>query len=140
MTNRLNEDKFDRMLARALQKHSEPVPADFTERMMTTIKEAEQQRVLAGVVLQERLALAASIVLGVAAVVAVIFFPAAIAGVFHSIAGGLTEQGGILAVRIHKAVETVGSQWQFYTILAAVFGFAACSLVDLLLGDRLRAA
>jgi hypothetical protein len=138
MTNRLNEDKFDRMLTQALQRHSEPVPADFDERMMTAIEQAEQQRILAAVVMQQRLALAASIVLGVAAIVTVIFFPSAVAGVLRSIAGGLMEQGSILADRLPKAVETVGSQWQFYATLAAVFGFAVYSLADLLLGDRLR--
>jgi len=138
VTNKLDEDKFDRMLAGALHRHSEPVPEDFTERMMTTIKEAEQQRILADVVLQERLALAASIVLGVAAIVTAVFFPSAVAGVLRSIAGGLMEEGGILADRLPKAVETVGSQWQFYATLAAVFGFAVYSLADLLLGDRLR--
>jgi hypothetical protein len=48
------------------------------------------------------------------------------------------EQGSVLADRIHKGVETVGSQWQFYAVVTAAFGLAVYTLVDLLLGDRLR--
>lgn len=140
MTNGLNEDKFDRMLAGALQRHSEPTPADFTEKVLVAIKQAEQQRILAGVVLQERIALAASIVSGVAAVVVVIFFPSAIAGFFNSFASGLLEQIAMLANGIPKIVETISRQWQSYAILTAVFGLAICALVDLLVGDRLRIA
>ena len=43
LKNRPNEDKFDRMLGRALQKHSEPVPADFTERILRQIEEVKQK-------------------------------------------------------------------------------------------------
>lgn len=71
MTDRFDEDRFDRMLAQTLQRHSEPTPADFTERMITAVKQAEQQRILASVVLQQRLALAASILFGAVTIVAV---------------------------------------------------------------------
>jgi hypothetical protein len=140
MTNRLNEDKFDLMLARALQRHSEPTPADFAERMMTAIEQAEQQRILAAVVLQQRLALAATVLFGVITIIAVVLFPAAIAGVFRTITGAVGEQTNMWLDRIPQAVETVRSRWQFYTVLAAVFGFAVYSLMDLLLGDRLQTA
>jgi hypothetical protein len=140
MTNRLNEDRFDRMLAQALQRHSEPVPADFAERMMTAIEQAEQQRILAAVVLQQRLALAATVLFGVITIIAVVFFPAVIVGVFRTITGAVGEQTNMWLDRIPRAVETVRSRWQFYTVLAAVFGFAVYSLMDLLLGDRLQTA
>ena len=48
------EKQFDEMLGRALRQHSEAVPADFTERMLRQIDSAEEQRILARVVLQER--------------------------------------------------------------------------------------
>lgn len=142
VTDRLNEDKFGEMLGRALQSHSEPVPADFTERMLSRIEEAEEQRILARVVWQERLALAGCIVFGVLAIVAVAVFPDRIAGVLRSIAGGFTEQGKALVGNVTSTVdiEAVRSEWQFYTVLAAVLGFAVYSLVDMLVGDRLRTA
>ena len=146
VTDKLNKDKFDEMLGRALQSHSEPVPAGFTERMLSRIEEAEQRRILARVVWQERLALAGCIVLGVLAIVAVAVFPDRIAGVLRSIASGFTEQGRALVDKMTPAVDIeavsgeVSSKWQFYTVLALVFGFAVYSLVDMLVGDRLRTA
>jgi uncharacterized membrane protein len=144
MTDKLNEDKFGEMLGRALQSHSEPVPADFTERMLRQVREAEEQRILARVVLQERLALAACIVLGVIAIVAVAVFPDRIAEVLRSIAANFTEQGKTLVNKMTPTVDIeavsgeVSGKWQFYTVLALVFGFAIYSLVDILVGDRLR--
>ncbi len=140
LKNRTNEDKFDQMLGRALQRHSEPVPADFTERMLRRIEEAEKRQVLARVVLQERLALAGSIILGIAAIVVVVFFPGRVTGIFGSIAEGFTQQGGALISGIPQAMEVVRGQWQFYTVVGVVFGVAVYSLVDLLLGDRLPIA
>jgi hypothetical protein len=90
--------------------------------------------------LQERLALAGCIVLAAAAVAAVVVFPDAIAQVFRSAAGGFTEQGRVFIDRIPQAVEAVQGQWQFYTVLAAVFGFAVYGLAGLFVGDRLRMA
>ena len=81
MAGKLNKDKFDEMLGQSLRRHSEPVPADFAERMLKQIEEAEQQQILAGVVLQERLSLAGCIVFGVLAAVGVMVFPGRIAGI-----------------------------------------------------------
>ena len=140
LKNRPNKDKFDQMLGRALQRHSEPVPADFTERMLRRIEEAEERQVLARVVLQERLALAGSIILGIAAIVVVVFFPGRVTGIFGSIAESFTQRGGALIGGIPQAMEAVRGEWQFYTVVGVVFGFAVYSLVDLLLGDRLPIA
>ena len=141
LADRLNtNDKFDKMLGRALRSSSPGVPADFTETMLRRIRQAEEQKILARVVLQERLALAGCIVFGAAAIVAVAAFPGAIAAVFQNIAGSFTERGGALVDRIPQTIETVRGQWQLYTVLAAMAGFAVYSLVDLLAGDRLRTA
>jgi len=141
LADRLNiDDKFDKMLGRALRSSSESVPADFTETMLRQIRQAEEQKILARVVLQERLALAGCIVFGAAAIVAVAAFPDTIAAVFQSIAGNFTERGGALVDRIPQTIKTVQGQWQLYTVLAAMAGFAVYSLVDLLAGDRLRTA
>ena len=121
------EKQFDEMLERALQGHSEPVPADFTERMLRQIREAEEQRILARVVLQERLSLAGCIVLGIAAVVVVMFFP--------GIAVSLTEQLRGFISKVNQGIEVVRYDWQFYTVFVALFGLAVYSLVDLLVGE-----
>jgi hypothetical protein len=142
MAGKLNEDKFDEMLGESLRRHSEPVPADFTERMLRQIEEAEQQRILARVVLQERLSLAGCIVFGVLAAVGVAVFPGRIAGVLRGIAAGFAERGGAYIDGIGRSIsiENVRSEWQLYIILAMVLGFAAYCVVDMLVGDRLRTA
>ncbi|MGD8501528.1 MAG: hypothetical protein PVJ86_12820 [Phycisphaerales bacterium] len=139
-TDKLSEDNFDKILGRAMRSSSESVPADFTRRMLKRIREGEEQKMLARVVLQERLALAGCIVLVVAAAIAIVVFPDAIAEVFRSAAGGFTEQGRAFVDRIPQAIEVVQGQWQFYTVLTAVVGFAVYSLVGLLVGDKLRMA
>jgi len=138
--NRLSEDNFDRMLGRALRSSSEPVPADFTERMLERLRESEQRRILARIVLQERLALAGCIVLVAAAVTAVLVFPDTAAELLQRAVGGFKAQGGAFVDRIPQTIEAFCGQWQFYSILAIVFGFAVYSLVGLFVGDRLRVA
>lgn len=142
MAGKLNDDKFDEMLGESLRRHSEPVPADFTERMLSQIQEAEQRRILARVVLQERLSLAGCIVFGVLAAVGVAVFPGKIAGILRAIAAGFAERGGAYIDGIGQSIsiETVRSEWQLYIILALVLGFAAYCVVDMLVGDRLRTA
>jgi hypothetical protein len=121
------EKQFDEMLGRALQEHSEPVPADFTERMLSQIDSAEEQRILARVVLQERLSLEGCIVLGISVIAVVMFFP--------GIAVSLTEQIRGFIGKVTLGIEVVRYDWQFYTVFAGVFGFAVYSLVDLFVGD-----
>lgn len=136
--DKLTEERFDDMLTQALRKHSEPVPADFTERMVRQIRQAEEQRILARVVWQQRLALAACIVLGVGALVGILVFPSAIADVFRSVGGSLSGQWSALTDKIPQTKEAVTSQWRFYTVLAAALAFMLYGLLDLLVGDRLR--
>ncbi len=141
LADRLNkDDKFDEMLGRALRSSSPGVPTGFSERMLRRISQAEEQKILARVVLQERLALAGCILFGAAAIVAVVTFPGAIAAFFQSIAGSVTQRGGTLVDRIPQTIETIRGQWQLYIVLAAMAGFAVYSLVDLLADDRLRTA
>jgi hypothetical protein len=142
MAGKLDEGKFDEMLGQSLRRHSEPVPVGFTERMLRQIEEAEQRRILARVVWQERLSLAGCIVFGVLAAVGVAVFPGRIAGILRGIAAGFAERGGAYINGIGRSIsiEAVRSEWQLYIILALVLGFAAYCIVDMLVGDRLRMA
>jgi len=126
------ENKFDEMLGRALRRHSEPVPADFTERILGQIEEAEKRRILAWVVMEERLALAGCVVLGVIVIV--------VTAVFPEIAGIFTRQAGAFIDKITQtigavSIEAVSFEWQFYMVFAGVFGLAVYGLVDLLVAD-----
>ena len=138
----LNEDKFDEMLGQSLRRHSEPVPADFTAKMLRQVREVQEQEILARVVLQERLSLAGCIVFGVLAFVGITVFPGRIVGILRSIMAGFTERGGAVVDGIGRTIsmETIKSEWQMYTILALVLGFALYCVVDMLVGDRLRTA
>ena len=142
VTGSLNEDTFDEMLGQSLRRHSEPVPADFTERMLREVREVQERRILARVVLQERVSLAGCIVFGVLAAVGIIVFPGKVAGIFRSIGSGLSERGGAVIEGIGQSisVETIRSEWQLYIVLALVLGFALYCIVDMLVGDRLRTA
>jgi len=139
LADRLNkDDKFDEMLGRTLRSSSQAVPPDFTRRMLSQIRQAEEQKILARVVLQEKFALAGCFALGAAAIIAMVVFPDTITAVFNSIVGSFTERGSALVSRIPQSIKTVRDQWQLYTVLAAMGGFAVYSLVDLLAGDRLK--
>ncbi len=141
LADRLNKDnKFDEMLGRTLRRPSQAVPADFTQRMLSQIRQAEEKKILARVVLQERLALAGCFALGAAAIIAMAVFPDTITGIFNSIVGSFTERGGALVNRIPQSIKTVQDQWQLYSVLAVMAGFAVYSILDLLAGDRFRTA
>jgi multisubunit Na+/H+ antiporter MnhB subunit len=125
--NDLNKDEFDKMLRAELREHTEPVPADFAAKMLRRLREAEQQRILARVALQERLALAGCIVLGAAVIVLAVMYP--------GIANALTQQVADLGDKLTKTVSAIRLDWQVLVVFAGVLGFAAYGLWDLLLGD-----
>jgi len=91
---------------------------------------------LARIVLQERLALAGCIIFGSVAIIAATAFPDIATAVFRSIVVSVTQQGEVLVYRIPQTIKAFRGDWQLYTILGAVFGFAAYSLVELFIGDR----
>ncbi|MHC4585460.1 MAG: hypothetical protein ACYS3N_13080 [Planctomycetota bacterium] len=139
LADRLNkDDKFDEMLGRTLRRSSQAAPADFTQRMLSQIRQAEEQEILARVVLQERLALAGCIVFGAAAIIVMVAFPSTITAAFNSIVGSFTERSSALVNRIPQTIKTVRDQWQLYSVFVAMAGFAVYSLLDLLAGDRLK--
>ncbi len=135
-----SQDKLDEILGQVLRTHSEPVPTDFTALVIKEIEQARQQEILEQVVLQERLTLAGCITFGLAVIVAALVFPARIVAVFQSYTESLTEQFSSLLGEIPQAVETVSTDWQFYTILALVLLFTIGSLVELFVDDSLRVA
>jgi len=127
LSDKLNGDKFDESLRRALRGHTEPVPTDFTAGLLRQIKQAQERRILARVVWEERLVLGGCVVLGVIIISAAVVFPGT--------AAGFTGQVKTLTDKIGQAVEVVSSWRQLYMVFAAMFGFAVYSLVDLLASD-----
>lgn len=128
--NKLSEDKFDQMLTRALQQHSEPVPADFSRGISEQIRRADEQAILARVAMKERLALAGCIALGVISLVIAVSFPSA--------AATFTQQVQVFIDKISQinyAAIAVGWGWQYYVVFAGIFGFAVYNFTDLLVGN-----
>lgn len=144
MKNRLSERSFDEMLGRALRSSSEPVPADFTAKTLRQVMQAEQRRILARVVLQERLALAGCVALVAAAILAPILLTDALAGGLQDTAAGLTDQGRTFVDKmpsgISDGLHALLARWQLCAVIGAVVGFAGYSFVGLLAGDRLKMA
>jgi len=119
--------QFDKVLGQALRTHSEPVPADFTDKVLRRIRAAEERKILARVVLQERLALAGCIVSGVVAIGG--------AAALSSLAGSLPGQAEVFIAKISRIIEAASRDWQFYTVLGGLLLFAAYSFVYLCVGD-----
>jgi len=122
-----SEIRLDKMLSRALQSSCVPVPPDFTDKMLTRVREAEEQRLLTRVVMQEKLALAGCIALGISIIAA--------AAVVPEFAKNLTGQAQTFLAKISQTAESVRCQWQFYTILAGALLLAVYNFMELLSGD-----
>ena len=115
------DDNFDKALAKALKSHTGPVPYNFTERVLEQIRKEQEQKVLARVVLQERLALAGCIVLGV--IMIIVWATSA------NVAADFTE---LMRTSINKVSETVTlivSQWQSYIVFVVALGFVLYSFI-----------
>jgi hypothetical protein len=99
--------------------------------MLKQIRESQERKILARIVLQQRLALAGCVALVAVAVLAPMLLTDTFAGVLQGMAGRVTDQGRSFVDEIPTAIEAVWGQWQLYTILAGVLGFAAYCLIGL---------
>jgi hypothetical protein len=127
-------------LTRALQRHREPVPADFTDKVLGKLRQTQGQKILARVVLQERLALAGCVIFSCIAIWATTVFPEITEVIFRSIAKIVTLQGEALADRISQTIIGFSADWQTYTILVLALGFAVYNIIELFRYDKLKTA
>ena len=67
--------KFDQMLTDGLRRCEKTVSADFADKVVSGVQLQAQQRFLAKVILQERLALAGCIMIPIMAIAAILIFP-----------------------------------------------------------------
>jgi hypothetical protein len=125
--DKLNEEKFDKMLRWTLQASSQPSPAYFTDRVLKQVRAVEEQKILARVVWQERLALAGCIAVAIAGIAAAVKFAA--------IDGGFTPTVQLLIYQTALAVKTFSSQWHLYAFCAGVFVLIGYGLIDLLVSE-----
>ncbi len=123
------EDRFDKMLKGALRARSEPVRSDFTNHVLKQVQALDEQKILAKVILQERLALATCITVPLAATAAIFAYPQILTTAWtglQSLFYGIAKQFALMTQH----------DWQFCVALVAVAGFAAYSVFDLLFADR----
>ena len=125
-------------LTRALQRHREPVPADFTAKVLRRLRQAQERKILACVILKERLALAGCIIFSCIAFVVVRVFPEIAEVVLRNIAKFVTYKGEALADRILQTIIAFSTDWQTYTILAVALGFAAYNIFELFRHENLK--
>lgn len=114
---KLHDEKLDQLLSDALCKYTHPMPADFTDRMLTQIRQQQERKILAQVILKERLALAACILLAVGSGFAMI--------AFTQIPVRVIESMKIIANEIPIVIQAVIGTWQLQAGFAAILGFAA---------------
>lgn len=82
--------------------------------------------------MEERLALAGCIVLGIITIAATVVFPdiaASFTGLMKAFIDKITQTIGAVGT------EAIGFEWQFYMVFAGVFGLAVYTLIDLLAAD-----
>jgi hypothetical protein len=119
------ERRFDQMLTRALQQRTESAPAGFTDRTLEHIRHMEEQKVLARLVTQQRLALAGCIVFGAAAIVFALAFPI--------ITADMTERVRLWIYNITQNPNTLKLQLQLGIAIVVACGYGAYHLVNVLL-------
>jgi hypothetical protein len=123
------EDRFDKILKGALRARSQHVRSDFTDKVLKQVQTLDEQKILAKVILQERLALAACITIPLATTAAIFAWPQILTTAWtglKSLFYGIAKQIALMPQY----------DWQFYLVLIAVAGFAAYSVFDLLFADR----
>jgi len=126
--DKLNEEKFDALLRRSLQNYSVSVPGGFTENVLESVKQAQQQEILRRVIFEERLTLTACITLTVLALIAAMILP--------SLGIDATRLAEIFAGKINKGIGFVlCGQKLYYVIFAVMFVYIAYALLELLEGD-----
>ena len=119
-------DKFDNNLRSALTAPLEHIRPDFADDITQRLKKRYQQKLLAKVILQERLALAGCILTPAAALLAMFTCP--------QLVTGLSAWMNNCLDTFSTLITTEQFNWQIWTILAAV-ALAIYSLINLFLTD-----
>ncbi|MDD5011425.1 MAG: hypothetical protein PHQ00_04810 [Phycisphaerae bacterium] len=112
-----NERKFDEILKKNLKKHRELVRDDFAKELLTKIQIIEQQNAIRKVVLQEKISLAAFILLPLSVIALMFAFPDIVMGT-----GRLLTESPQLMI---QAVIALSKQWQLLAYCASAL--LACS-------------
>jgi hypothetical protein len=123
LTDKSNcEDAFDKMLKSGLKKHIEPDRPDFKEGLLRQIETRRQQKILAEIVFEERLALAGCLISPLAAVTVFLFFPE----IPRAVSGWVQN---LFAISLQTILNYV-SEIQLWYILIIITGIALYCIFD----------
>ena len=119
------EDKFDGLLSKRLKQKKISVRPGFSGEVVRKLQIMEERRLLAKVVLQERLALAGCIVLTAAVLFIVIAFGSDLVGGMSAVFSSAREFSGYAGTGL---VESIKTQWELWVtsiaaIMLAGYGF-----------------
>ena len=126
--NNLDRENFDERLRQALQAYSVPTDSDFTRKISSRIRKAQEQKILARVIIQERLALGVCIGLFIITIAAAV--------ILSTFTSDLANQLIAVIYKISQTIETINYEWLLYIVFPAVLGFVVYSFMDLLAGNR----
>jgi hypothetical protein len=118
-----SDDKFDKMLAESLRRHSMQVQPNFTAKVINKIEQEEQQQLLARIVMQEKVALGSSITLAAAFVLGVAFFGKDILATLLSSWNSVTDT-------TNKALTSYSIDWEMTIVVVVTTVFILYGLLD----------
>ena len=123
-----NEKQFDRMLTDGLRRCEKTVSADFADKVLSSVQLRAQQKLLAKVILQERLALAGCIMASIGAIAVIVFLQQ-----ITEMLSGLTAR---LSGSIAQAIISGQFEWQPMMILTIAAAVAACGISELFFAEN----
>ena len=126
-----NADKFGKMLTNALHEHKEPLRPGFTDKVLTKIDAMENARILKGIVLRERLALAGCIAIFLAMIGCILTYSKVITANLSQLAQGLNTAIG-------QAGTGVQQNWQISLVAVGVIVFMVYGSYDLFFAKNTR--
>ena len=115
MSSKINDQKLDSLLKDTLSKQTTSTPHDFTDRMMTQIRLEDQRKIIAQIVLKERLALAACIVFAIGTILAMI--------AFTQVPQRAIESLKIISGEIPAVLQAATAAWQILAAVIAILIF-----------------
>jgi ABC-type multidrug transport system permease subunit len=121
-------DRFDRFLKDALKQYRQPIPAGFPRRMLGRFQQFQQQEALRKVIRQERVSLAAFILLPTAVIISVLIFPNLLL-----VSSQLQE---VLYLLAKETAASMVQQWQLWTGYAVIAAVMIYAVYGVLLADN----
>lgn len=116
------ERQFDLLLKKALAEHEEPARNDFTNKMLKRIDDLEQQRILAKVIFQKRLALVGCIILPIASLALILFSPQ----VVIDFSAWMLNQYDTISQNLLK----LGNEWHLQVVVSVGLAVTIYGLFD----------